>query len=103
MYIDLGAEPAIGAEKDGQKIAVEVKSFIGESDIHNLSNSIGQYNLYKNILEEIQPDRKLYMAIPNYAYIGVFSEPTGQLIIKKEQLKIIIFNEKEGRINQWIQ
>ena len=34
MYVDLGAEPLIAAEKDDQKIAVEVKSFVNVSDIH---------------------------------------------------------------------
>jgi len=28
IYIDLGAEKVIAAEKDGQKIAVEIKSFL---------------------------------------------------------------------------
>jgi len=33
-FIDLGAENAvIGAEKEGVKIAVEIKSFLGASDI----------------------------------------------------------------------
>jgi len=27
LYIDLGAEPTIGAEKQGRKIAVEIKNF----------------------------------------------------------------------------
>ena len=33
MYIDLGAERIIAAEREGQIIAVEVKSFIGTSTI----------------------------------------------------------------------
>ena len=33
VYIDLGAEKIIGAEKEGQKIAVEVKSFLAQSTI----------------------------------------------------------------------
>jgi hypothetical protein len=33
MYVDLGAEKLVAAEKDGQKIAVEIKSFVGASII----------------------------------------------------------------------
>lgn len=33
IYIDLGAEKIIAAEREGKKIAVEVKSFIGSSAI----------------------------------------------------------------------
>jgi len=44
VYIDLGAEHPVAAEKQGQKIAVEIKSFIGESDVHELAESVGKYN-----------------------------------------------------------
>lgn len=33
LQIDLAAESAIAAERDSEKIAVEIKSFIGGSDI----------------------------------------------------------------------
>ena len=33
VYIDLAAEPAIAAEKKGNKIAVEIKSFVSGSAI----------------------------------------------------------------------
>lgn len=33
MYIDLGAEQVLAAEREGEKIAVEIKSFIGTSNI----------------------------------------------------------------------
>ena len=46
LYVDLGAEYPIGAEKAGRKIAVEIKSFLGESDLYELGNSVGQYRLY---------------------------------------------------------
>ncbi len=33
IYIDIGAEKVIAAERGGEKIAVEVKSFLGYSNI----------------------------------------------------------------------
>jgi len=36
MYADLGAEKIFAAEKDGQKIVVEIKSFVGTSIISSL-------------------------------------------------------------------
>jgi len=36
----------IGAEKQGRKIAVEVKSFIGHSKLHDLYKALGQYVFY---------------------------------------------------------
>ena len=43
VYVDLGAERPFAAEKDGKKIAVEVKSFRGASDLRDYENALGQY------------------------------------------------------------
>jgi len=102
VYVDLGAEQLIGAEKEGHKIAVEVKSFVGESDVHELGESIGQYNMYRDILSEIESDRALYLAVPSFAYDGILSEPLGQLLVRKEHLKLIVFEETKERVRQWI-
>ncbi len=102
IYIDVGAEQPIGAEKEGRRIAVEIKSFVGASDVHELGLSIGQYSIYRNILTEIEPERVLYLAIPSYAYDGIFQEPMGQLMIIRERLKLIVFDEKQEKIRQWI-
>lgn len=103
LYIDLGAQLPIGAEKNGRKIAVEIKTFLGASDIHELELSLGQYRLYHHILAEIQPDRTLYLAVPAFGYDGIFKEPVGQLVIQQDDLKLIVFDESQKRIIQWIQ
>ncbi|MDM8560799.1 element excision factor XisH family protein [Candidatus Parabeggiatoa sp. HSG14] len=102
VYVDLGAEQPIGAEKEGNKIAVEVKSFVGESDVHELGQSIDQYNMYRDILSEIESERDLYLAVPSFTFDGILSEPLGQLLIRKEQLKLIIFEETKEIIRKWI-
>ena len=87
---------------DNQKIAVEIKSFLSASDINDLEEAVGQYNLYRDILSEIEPDRTLYLAVPERAYKGILSEPLGKLILTRQQLQIIVFRESEERIIQWI-
>jgi XisH protein len=47
MQIDLGAEKLIAAEKDNQKIAVEIKSFLRTSKITDFYNALGQFLPYK--------------------------------------------------------
>jgi hypothetical protein len=41
VYIDLGAEQLLAAERQGLKIAVEVKSFVGRSDVDDLEKALG--------------------------------------------------------------
>lgn len=47
LYVDLGAEKLIAAQKGNQKIAVEIKSFLSLSPIKDLENALGQYILYQ--------------------------------------------------------
>jgi len=42
IYIDLGAERLLAAEKDSQKIAIEIKSFIANSALAALEEAVGQ-------------------------------------------------------------
>ncbi|MGK7920108.1 MAG: XisH family protein [Trichodesmium sp.] len=103
LYVDLGAEKtAIAAEKHGQKIAVEIKSFISLSPINDLQVAVGQYEIYRSVLSELEPERLLYLAVNQQAYENIFQERLGQLIINKIQLRLIIFDEKIGRIIKWI-
>lgn len=39
LFIDLGAEQLIAAQKAERKIAVEIKSFVGKSDIDDLEKA----------------------------------------------------------------
>lgn len=102
LFVDLGAEKVLAAEKHGRKIAVEIKSFIGVSPMNDLEKAVGQYIVYRNIIEEIENDRVLYLAVTNITYKDIFSEPLGKLIAQKNQLRFLIFNPKTEEVFQWI-
>ncbi len=50
LFVDLGAEQLLAADKEGRKIAVEVKSFLGDSEVEDLEKALGQFILYHDIL-----------------------------------------------------
>ncbi len=50
MYVDLGAEKLLVAEKNKQKIAVEIKTFTSLSEVNALENALGQYLLYRSVI-----------------------------------------------------
>jgi XisH protein len=102
LYIDLGASHILAAEKVNSKIAVEIKSFTGRSDIDDLEKALGQYTLYQDILKELEPSRVLYLAIPNSVAEDLFEEPIGKLLLKNRRLKLISFDPKNEVIKQWI-
>lgn len=103
LYVDLGAErETIGAEKEGQKIAVEIKSFVSASPIHDLEEAIGQYQVYRSVLAEVEPNRLLYLAVAQRVYESLFAERFGQLILKSLQLRLLVFDERQERIVTWM-
>lgn len=102
LYVDLGAEKLIAAEKENQKIAVEVKSFVGRSDIDDLEKALGQYILYHDILSKREPDRCLYLAVHDEIFTDLFEEPIGQLLIDNNRLRLIVFNSITQVISKWI-
>ena len=102
LFVDLGAEKLIAAEKNEHKIAVEIKSFIGRSQINDLENALGQYVLYYEILLEKQEKRVLYLAIKQSAYQEIFEEPIGQILLKRKIINLVVFDEKKEVILQWI-
>lgn len=103
LSIDLGAEQLIAAEQRERKIAVEVKSFIGDSIILDLEKALGQYILYHKILQKNQPERELYLAIPLVAFEKLFEQDKfDELLLEDEDIKILIFNPKIEEIVKWI-
>ena len=102
LYADLGAERLIAVERNGQKLVVEVKSFVGASKIQDLKDALGQYDIYRYLLEEIAPDRKLYLAVNKVAYNSFFTQDVTQLILNKHRLPIIVVDIETGEILQWI-
>ena len=102
FFVDLGAKQLIAAQKGELKIAVEIKSFTGISQAIELEKALAQYILYRNILEEKEPDRLLYLAIIEDIFKEIFSEPIGNLVIKKNQIKLLVVDEELEVIAQWI-
>ena len=102
MYVDLGAEHLLAAEKRHQKIAVEIKSFRGDSEMDDLEKAIGQYIVYRTVLAEREPNRILYLAVSKYILIEIFEEPLGKLLLEKNSVRLIGFDPKEETINKWI-
>ena len=101
LYVDLGAQRLLIAKKEDRKIAVEIKSFASSSNMADLENALGQYILYQNIIEELEPDRTLYLAIHEEIFSTIFEESLGQMLIQKNHIKLLVFNRTEEVIVKW--
>jgi hypothetical protein len=103
LYVDLGAERLLTAEKGTEKIAVEIKSFVGRSEIADLYEALGQYLIYQTLISRNDPDRILFLAIPEEAFMDVFDENNiGSLAVADYKVKLIVYEPDEEVIIRWI-
>ncbi|MDB9307563.1 XisH family protein [Aphanizomenon sp. CS-733/32] len=101
IRIDLGAEKLIGAEKDNQKIAVEVKSFLGLSAISEFHTAIGQFLNYRIALGQQDPERVLYLAISQDIYQEFFTDSFIQTVLQTYEIKLLVFDINKEEIVLW--
>lgn len=101
FFIDLGAEKIIAAERDNQKIAVEIKSFISTSSITDFHLAIGQFINYRLALKLSDPDRTLFLAIPDIAYQTFFQKDFPRMVIEEYQLELLVYDIENQEIVSW--
>ena len=100
--VDLGAERIFSAEKNGEKIAVEVKSFLRASMINEFHRAVGQYLMYRVGLKGQEPDRKLFLAIPQKIMQEIEDLDLLRESLAEYVVKILIFDPQNCRISRWI-
>ena len=102
LSIDLGVEKSlIGAMRDKQRIAVEIKTFGGASPVADLQQAVGQFVMYKSILSQTQPDRELYLAVSEEVRDSIFSEEVGQLMLREHIDRLFYFSVIREEIIEW--
>lgn len=100
-FVDLGAE-IIGAERGAERIAVEIKSFGGHSEVDDFEDALGQFLLYKPALALKEPDRNLFLAMPRDFYTNLFDDLYFQQVLKIYEVRIIVYDVEQNLIEQWI-
>ncbi len=102
FYIDLGAEKLLAAERAGQRIAVEIKSFLGPSLVSDFHVALGQCLNYRLALDSYDATRKLYLAVPVDTYSTFFAIPFVQRSVQRYQLPLLVYDPEPQEVVQWI-
>ena len=103
LFADIAAEKTLAAEKRGRRIIVEVKSFLGRSFIQDLEKAVGQYLIYRDILEETGLNFTIYMGVTGGVWKSNFQRKLAQMIIQRHQLKLLIIDSQKEEVEQWIE
>ncbi|MEM8642650.1 MAG: element excision factor XisH family protein [Cyanobacteria bacterium P01_G01_bin.54] len=70
--------------------------------MHNWDAPVGQYIIYRDVLREKDEDFELYMAVEQGIYKSKFQRKLAQLIIQRNDVKLILFDSGEEVIEQWV-
>ena len=102
LYIDLAAERVIAAEKGLQRIAVEIKSFSGPSELADLHVAVGQFVVYREVLADMDPQRELYLAVTEQVRAEVFETGVARLMLARQIRRLVSYDPERKEIVQWI-
>lgn len=102
LVVDLAAEQVIAAEQGTRKIAVEIKTFSGASEMRDLHNAVGQFIVYRRVLAAVEPERELYLAVPEKVREQVFDEGVAALLFKTDIQRMVTFDEVKEEIVKWL-
>lgn len=101
-YDDPATERLIAAEKDERQIAVLVKSFLGASVLNDFHTTLGQYLNFRLALDEEQPQRILYLAVPMSTYSGFFIHHLAQIAINRHSIHLVVYDPEAEVLVQWV-
>jgi hypothetical protein len=101
LYADLGAERTLGAERGGERIAVEIKSFLGASGLRDFELALGQFLFYRTLIDRTEPGRTLFLAIPADAYEAVFQRPVVGPPLEEFRVAYLVFDPGRQEILRW--
>lgn len=100
--IDLAAEQLLAAEREGRKIAVEIKSFMSPSNVSEFHTALGQFLNYRDALAKVEPDRQLYLAVRKPIYQTFFQRRFIASAVDRYQLQLLIYDVQQEVITQWL-
>lgn len=102
VLIDLGAERILAAEKGEEKVAIEIKTFGNPSFITAFYEAVGKYIVYQEAIQILEPNRLLYLALPDDVYEGFAEDLLIDSVFQRHQFRIVTYDSEHQIIVKWI-
>ncbi len=104
LKADLGGVRYLAATNGERRIAVEVKDFTGDSLTNELEKMIGQMLLYQWALDEVEPERKLWLAINQTVFDDYVLDEASLFsgVIRRFNFNLLVIDRQQEAIWQWI-
>lgn len=102
VHADLAAEKVLAAEKGTERIAVEIKSFVGPSPIHDFEEALGQFILYLALLRRADAGRKLYLAVSRETEDTLFNREGIRVVLADFPVPRLVVHVEKEEVVTWI-
>jgi len=102
MYVDIGTERLLAAIRETEKIAVEVKTFGLPSVLTEFHRAVGQYLSYKVMMRKREPDRILFLAIPDDLKEWFMFQEIATQVVADLSIRLLFYDPIQEEITQWI-
>ena len=103
LYADLDAEQLIAAEKTTRKIAIEIKTFNNPSVVEELQKTVGKVRMYRYALQNIEPERQLYVAVSEVIRQDGFMDGSGAIMLRRDIERLISIDLEKEEVVQLIE
>lgn len=101
--VDLEAQKMMKLEKENRKILVEIKSFLRISIQDDFYRANGQYDFYKDRIQDLELEHNLYLAISTVTYFRLSQAPTYLRHLDEHNVKLLIIDLNTETIKEWIE
>jgi hypothetical protein len=102
LWPDLGIEKVLAAEKGTEKIAVEIKSFTSGTILTDFYEAVGQYDIYRVALSELDQERLVVLAVTQNVYDAFLVSDFAQTVLKLKNIPLLVYNIENETIVKWI-
>jgi hypothetical protein len=79
---------------------MEIKSFIGSSNVSEFHSALGQFMSYRYALE--YPERKLHLAIPRTTHDTFFQRRFIASVIERNKIPLLVYDVQQEVITKWL-
>jgi hypothetical protein len=101
VFADLGAQRAVGAERKGERVVIEIKTLGGPSPVFEFERALGQYLIYRAVLSLAGISDRIYLAVSTAAFNEFFSRESIEMILKIYDVLLVVVDIKTQEIVKW--
>ena len=67
----------------------------------NLSYTVN-YRFYRSLLRRFEPERQLFLAVPESVFVSTLEEPIARPVIEELSVALMVFDPQQEVIVKWI-